>query len=81
MLKLLLGNKPDHNKKLQINIMRTLSRTDNMLSVLNISKAAILDRTYRINESRTWLSPTIPNSFNCSLLYPIIQPIRKMTMK
>ena len=35
MLKLLLGNNPDHNKKLQINIISTLSRTDKILSVLN----------------------------------------------
>ena len=81
MLKLLLGNMPDHNKKLQINIIRTLSSTDNMLSVLNISNAAILERTYNMKESRTWFNPTIPNNFSCSLLYPIIQPIRKITTK
>lgn len=81
MLKLLLGNNPDHNKKLQINIMSTLSNTDNILSVLNISNAAMLERTYNMKESSTWFKPTMPNSFNCSLLYPIIHPIRNITMK
>ena len=67
-LKLLLGIKPDHSKKLQINIMRTLSRTDKILSVLNKSNAAMFDLTYKINESKTWFKPIIPNSLSCSEL-------------
>ena len=52
MLKLFIGNSPDHSKKPHINIISTLSSTDKILSVLNNNKAAIFDRTYRMNESR-----------------------------
>ena len=72
---------PDHNKKLHIIIIRTLSKTDRMLSVLNSNNAEILERTYRIDDKSTWLNPTIPSSFSCSLLYPIINPIRNIIIK
>ena len=81
MLKLFVGNRPDQSRKLQINIIRTLSKTDSMLSVLNRSSAAMFDLTYNINDSRTWFSPIMANNFSCSLLYPIVNPIRNIVRK
>lgn len=67
MLKLLFGNNPDHNKKLHINIISILSNTDNMLSVLNKSSAAMFERTYNMNDNNTWFKPTTARSLSCSL--------------
>ena len=81
ILKLLCGKSPDHSKKLQINIIRIRSSTESILSVLKRSRAAMFERTYKINDNKTWLNPTTPSSFNCSPFYPIASHIRKIIMK